>query len=133
MLKLNYLKWSLRITALFLWYFTPVYIFTVLGLITNVSIFSYSFVRQPYQWDFELMFAVLFLVWGIFLWMASNKSAENILFIRFTAWSLMTHVAVMVSLGLSREGELVHFFVDSIPYLILGIVLIIGVANKKHQ
>ena len=126
----NYLKWNLRLTSVFLWYFTPAYILTVLGSVSNLRIFGYSFVRQPYQWDFELMFAVLFLIWGIFTWIASCNPKENSLFVRFTAWALLTHGIVMICLGFLRAGELTHFLIDSVPYFVLGLVLFFGI-NKK--
>lgn len=128
----KYLKWCLRLTAVYLWYFTPAYILTVLGSVSNLRVFGYSFVREPYQWDFELMFAILFLVWGIFTWIASRNPKEHILFVQFTAWALVTHAGVMVCLGFLRNGELLHFLVDSVPYFVLGIILFVGV-NKKYS
>lgn len=125
------MKWALRLTAVFLWYFTPIYILTLLGAVTNLSFRGYSFVRQPYQWDFELMFAVFFLVWGIFIWRASHNPLQYILFIHFTAWALLTHALVMISLGILRAGEFIHFFIDSIPYFVLGILLFIKI-NRKY-
>lgn len=132
-MKQNYLKWTLRFTAVFLWYFTPGYILTILGSFTNLRFFDYAFVRQPYQWDFELMFAVLFLVWGIFTWIVSRNPLQNTFFIHFTAWALLTHAVVMVSLGILREGELVHFLVDSVPYFVFGAMLFFGIKGKHTK
>ena len=80
-------------------------------------------IRRPYQFDFELMFTVLYFVWGIFLWKFSKEPNKNSNFVSFTAWAFLTQAIVMIILAVFRTEEALHFVLDSIPWFILGTLL----------
>jgi len=80
-------------------------------------------IRYPYQWDYELMFAGLFLVWGIFVWEASKKLSENKSVIHFTAWAFLAHAVSMIIVGLIRSSAFVHLLTDSIPWFLISFAI----------
>jgi len=120
----KYLKIVLKISAIFLWYFTPLFLLIVSDvgnqLFQSGTFFGDLIVRYPYQWDYELMFAGFYLVWGIFVWKAAKNPENNSTFIKFTAWGFFANVATNMIVGLFRTEELSHLVTDSIPWLVLG-------------
>lgn len=123
----KYPKIVLKISAIFLCYFTPLFLFIVLDIgnwpLQPNSFFGDLIVRHPYQWDYELMFAGLYLVWGIFIWRASKNLGNNLMFIRFTAWGFFVNASTMVITGLLKTQELAHLAIDSIPWLALSFLM----------
>ena len=117
----------LKISALFLWYFTLVFLLAVFGsnipLLKEDTFLGDILIRRPYQFDFELMFTVLYFVWGIFLWKSSKESNKNSNFVSFTGWTFLTQAIVMVILAFLQSRESLHFIFDSIPWFILGALL----------
>ncbi|GEM_PF-2962594 len=117
----------LKICAIFLWYFTLVFLLAVFGsyipLLKENTFLGDILIRRPYQFDFELMFTVLYFVWGIFLWKSSVNPNKNSNFVSFTAWAFLTQAIVMIVLAVLRTDETLHFVLDSIPWFILGTLL----------
>lgn len=89
-------------------------------------------IRYPYQWDFELFFAGLFLVWGIFIWRASQNLHRDKSVIHFTAWAFLTHAVTMIIVGLIRQQELTHLVNDSISWFLMSF-LIFYFQNKYNS
>lgn len=122
------LKISLKISAIFLWYFTPLFLFIVSDIGSNLfqqdTILGNLIVRYPYQWDYELMFAGFYFIWGVFIWKASKNPENNLSFIKFTAWGFFANVLTNIIAGLFRMEELAHLMTDSIPWFVLGYLIL---------
>lgn len=118
----------LKTSAVFLWYFTPLFFLIVsdvgIRLFQQDSFLGDLIVRHPYQWDYELMFAGFYLVWGIFVWKASKNPENNSSFIKFTAWGFFATVLTNIIVGLSKTSDLAHLITDSIPWFVLGVLIL---------
>lgn len=105
-------KILIRLVAIYLWWFSIVFIlaigFSSISFLAEGTSLGDTLIRHPYQWDFELMFTVLFFIWGIFLWRSSTDIKSNKTFINFTAWALLTHGLVFITIGLLKPGILTH-------------------------
>lgn len=108
-----------KVGAVYLWWYTIVFILVVADMKLNFLSEGIKNIlaRYPYQVDYELMFTVLFFVWGIFLW----KDAR---LIKFSGYAFLTQGFVMIILGLFRQNEMVHLFTDSILWIVLGYLLL---------
>ncbi|MCC6323439.1 hypothetical protein IT400_01460 [Candidatus Nomurabacteria bacterium] len=108
-----------KISALYLWWYGIVFILVVADL--KLGFLSEGLknilARYPYQWDYELMFTILFFVWGIFLWKDFRLN-------KFSGYAFLTQGIVMVTLGIIRQNEIIHLFTDSILWIILGCLLL---------
>lgn len=121
------LKIVLKVSALYLWYFTPLFLLIISNgshLLQQGTFLGNLIIRHPYQWDYELMFAGLYLVWGIFVWKASKNIENNLNLIKFTAWGFFAIIVTNIIVGLFRIHELAHLISDSIPWLLLGSLII---------
>lgn len=128
MAKEKFLKIILKISAVFLWYFVPLFFLIVSGtgnrLFQQDTFWGNLIVRYPYQWDYELMLAGFYLIWGIFVWKASKNPANNLNFIKFTAWGFLVNVLTNIIVGLFRTYELAHLITDSISWFVLGFLIL---------
>ena len=108
-----------KIGAIYLWWYVGVFILVLTDLKLNFLTEGIKnvLVRYPYQWDYELMFTILFFVWGIFLW-------KNIYLIKFSGYMFVSQGIVMIILGIIRENEMIHLFTDSILWIVLGFLLL---------
>ena len=126
----NHLSILLKVTAIFLWYFVTLFFFLVWDLnrvdpfLKEGTLLGDMIVRHPYQWDFELFFAGLFLVWGIFLWKASKNTQKDCALIRFTGWAFLVHATTMIVVGVINSQDFIHLASDSIYWFILGSLLL---------
>lgn len=131
----RYLKNVLKISAIFLWYFTPLFLLIVSDIGSRLfqenTFWGNLIVRHPYQWDYELMFAGFFLIWGIFVWKAARTPEKDLTFIKFTAWGFFAIVLTNILVGLFRTQDLIHLITDSIPWLVLG--LLIFYMSKRYD
>ena len=121
------LKNILKVSAIYLWYFTPLFFLIVsdIGnrLFEQGTFFGGLIIRYPYKWDYELMFAGFYFVWGIFVWKAAKNPENNVSLIKFTAWGFFANVAMNIIVGLFRTQELSHLATDSIPWFVLGLLI----------
>lgn len=130
MLTEKFQKNILRLSALFLWYFVVLFFFIVWDLQRAEPLFKQgtllgdAMIRFPYQWDFELFFAGLFFVWGIFLWQASTNILRDARLAAFTGWAFIVHALTMIIVGIIRNQELAHLVNDSISWFLLGSLLL---------
>lgn len=129
----------LKVTAIFLWYFVVLFFFLAWDLsranpfFEEGSFMGDMVVRQPYQWDFELFFAGLFLVWGVFLWQASKEPQKNSSFIRFTGWAFLVHAITMIIVGLIKSEDFIHLVSDSIYWFLFSSLLLYLQAPLTQQ
>jgi len=123
------LKITLKIAAIFLWYFVLLFLFIISDMAMSTPFLNQGtfigdlIIRFPYQWDYELMFAGLFLVWRVFVWKASNNISENEAIIQFTAWAFLVHAISMITVGLIRTSAFVHLLTDSIPWFLISFLI----------
>ena len=129
------LKIILKISAIFLWYFTPLFLLIISDIGSRLfqegTFLGEAIVRHPYQWDYELMFAGFFLIWGIFVWKAAKNPKDNLSFIKFTAWGFFAIVITNILVGVFKTQDLVHLVNDSIPWFLLGFLIFI--MSKKYD
>lgn len=114
-MKMN-LSLSLKILALFFWWYGVVFVLSVARL-GGVSLPALPFLEyrgDVYAWDFELMFTAIFLVWGWYLWIASKEPQQHRLFIGFTIAATLAHIAAMLVIGLIRTTDLTHLLIDAV-------------------
>ena len=112
----------LKIQAVVFLLFAAFVIFTILFGQNPLSEFFYQ--GEEFHWDYEVMFAGLFFVWGIFLWMISYDPAKHASFIDFTIVANAMHIAVMIVIGLIDSNELRHLFTDGV-FLFVPTLLIL--------
>lgn len=130
MKKETSLKLLLKISSVFLFYFVLLFLFITWDLTQNYQILKEGttlgnlIIRYPYQWDYELFFAGLFLVWGIFLWGSSKNLEKNITFIKFTGLAFIVHAITMLIVGIVIPENFTHLLLDSIPWFILGTLIL---------
>lgn len=135
-MKIKPLQITLKITAIFLWYFVALFFFIVWDLNRATPFFEKGtllgdmVIRSPYQWDFELMFSGLFLIWGIYVWEAAKNPEQNKAIISFTAWGFLMHAVTMIIIGLIRQHELVHLANDSIYWFTISFFIFYFKAKK---
>jgi hypothetical protein len=121
------LSFSLRLLAIFFFWYTAAFILSVLPLleIKGALLPQLSFRGGAHVWDFEFFFMVIYFVWGIFLWKASNAPLKQKLFIDFTLWATLAHIFAMLVVGFIRRADLSHLLVDAtalaIPLLLVTI------------
>lgn len=119
------LSLSLKLLAWFFFWYTVVFILSVLPLlgIELPSVFQPQFRGHAYVWDFELFFTAIYFVWGIFLWKASRTPRQHRFFIDFTICATFAHILAMLTVGLIRTTDLVHLLLDGLALAIpLGLV-----------
>lgn len=117
---------SLQLLAVFFFWYIVVFMLSVLPLL-GVSFAPYlqpEFRGDTYAWDFELFFTAIFAVWGVFLLKAAKTPQKHILFIDFTIWATIAHIAAMLVIGIIRIDDLVHLVKDAIA-LTLPLVMVI--------
>lgn len=89
--------------------------------------FGNIFIRpdQLANLEFEILFALLFLVWGIFLWISARSPEDNKLFIYFTVWASIVHLLWMICVAFINPSDAWHMGRDMIIPIVLtsGIVL----------
>ena len=120
----NRLSLSLKILALYFWSFTPTFILSLLPQ-RNTSL-GEIFIRdaQVAGYQFELLFALIFLVWGVYLWKAAEKPTKQKFFIDFTIWASIVHLAWMILMAILQPADLVHLLRDAtILAVLLGLVI----------
>lgn len=113
---------SLKVLAIILWLFTPLFLITILYLnnLINLPGWLIPDIRGEYKWDFELMFAVIYFVWGIFLWKAAKYPVKHLLFIDFTIWANLIHGLTMILIGIINKDEFFHLLNDGGLLIILA-------------
>lgn len=119
------LRMILKISAIFLWYFTPLFFLIVSSplLFHQGTFWGDLIVRHPYQWDYEFFFALFYLVWGVFVWKAAKNPSKDISLVKFTAWAFLVNAISLILVGFFRRLELAHLATDSIPWIVISAVI----------
>ncbi len=120
----NKFSLSLKLLAIYFWSFTPTLILSLLP--QRDTVLGEIFIRdaQVAGYQFELLFALIFLVWGIYLWKVSNKPNIQYLFIDFTIWTSIIHLLWMVFIALIQPLDMTHLLRDAAILAVpLGLVI----------
>lgn len=115
---------SLKLLAIYFWSFTPTFILSIAP--QRDSLLGQMFIReaQVTEWQFELLFALIFLVWGAFLWKASTNPSSYSFFIKFTIWTSLAHLAWMLLLAVIEYADRLHLLRDALVLgALIGLVL----------
>ncbi len=130
-MKLN-LGLALKILALFFWWYIVVFVLSVAPLlgVQLPSALIPEFRGAEYAWDFELMFTLMFAVWGYYLWVASRVPEQHLFFTNFTIVATFAHILGMLVIGLIRPDDLMHLLIDAIA-LTIPTVLVMYAKSRK--
>ncbi len=93
------------------------------GLVAEGTVLARLLLWRPLNMAYESMLVAIYVVWGGFLWRASENPLEHRSLIDFTIWANAAHAGVMFILALSIPGELVHL-VGDVPLLALIVVVL---------
>lgn len=121
---------SLKILAIYFWSFTPTFVWSLLP--QRESLLGKIFIRedQVAGYQFELLFALIFLVWGAYLWKASNDPQRYSFFIHFTLTTTFVHVFWMFLMAIIDIADRVHLIRDA---LVLGSIFTIALYTKMKS
>lgn len=120
----NKFSLSLKLLAFYFLSFTPTFILSITP--QRDSFLGQIFIRdtQVTEWQFELLFALIFLVWGTFLWKASRSPGTHSFFITFTIWASIAHLAWMLLLAITEHEDRLHLLRDALVLgTLVGLVL----------
>ena len=81
----------------------------------------------------EQMLAAVYLVWGVFLWVAARAPLEHRLFIDFTIAANLAHAAVMAVQSFTYQGEHAHLWGDVvILFVVMGVLAALWLPVRNH-
>jgi len=135
--KRSVVSLSIKFLAVILWSFIPLFFLTLLALrypdTILGNVFDVAFIRGEYRWDFELMFASVYFVWGIFLWKAAHNPERSKALIQFTVFANLAHGVVMTFLGILRPGEFLHLLYDSLLIVAPSLLIFFSMRSSKES
>jgi len=111
-------------------------IFLVLFGIVFILVYPLSLVwPSGWHWGqgyshFWPMILGVYVVWGVYLIIASRNPAEHRSLISFTAWASLVHGVIMAVQAAQDSRETGHFIGD-VPALILVFLVLIWLAPRK--
>lgn len=125
------LSFSLKLLAVFYWSYIPTFLL-------SFSSYRYTdlgqiFVReaQVANWEFELLFLLIFMIWGIFLWKVSNNPYKHRLFIDFTLFAGLIHILWMLFVASVNTMDTLHLVKDAAVFSIP--LVLVYYFYKKHD
>ena len=123
------LSLSLKLLSIYFWFYTPVFVLSILP--QGSSSLGRFFVReaQIVNWEFELLFALLFFIWGAYLWIASGDPMKYRFFVSFTIWTTIAHILWMVFVAMLNTADTVHLLKDAF-FLAVPLVLILWFRSR---
>lgn len=127
----NKLSLALKLLAIYFWSYTPVF---VLSLLPQRNTFlGEIFIRdaQVAGYQFELLFAAIFLIWGVYLWKASSKPDNHRFFIDFTIWTSVVHLLWMILMALLQPADTAHLLRDA-AVLAIPLGLVVYLRKRKY-
>jgi hypothetical protein len=72
----------------------------------------------------EQMISVIYIVWGVFLWLAAKDPFQHRMFINFTIAANVAHFGLMAVQSLLMQGEHAHLYGD----VLAGFIVIAALA-----
>ena len=111
-------------------------IFLVLFGIVFILVYPISLV-WPSGWTwgngyshYYPMIVGVYVVWGVFLIIASRSPGEHRSLIAFTAWASLAHGLIM-AVQAAQDGMETGHFIGDVPALILVFVVLLWLAPRK--
>lgn len=81
----------------------------------------------------EQMLAIVYIVWGLFLWRAADDPARNRLFIDFTLIANIAHAGLMVIQAFTYSGEHTHLMGDiPVGFAILAVLAAVWIPARRR-
>lgn len=118
------MKTILKLYALVFWCLVLSFLVQFIGVEGGSDVIRSTLRGGEYRWDYEAMYAVVNLVWGIYCWKASKQPDQHLLFIDFTIWANVAHAVLMTVVGALRPGEFYHLLIDSLTLFIPAVILL---------
>ena len=122
---------SIKLLAVYFWSFMPTFILSLLP--QRNTVFGELFIRdaQVAGYQFELLFALIFFVWGVYLWKASKNPGTHLFFIDFTLWASVAHLLWMVLIATIQPADTTHLLRDAV-ILAIPLSLVTYFRRSKH-
>jgi len=132
-------SYLLKFISLELWIFSAKVVLVMIGLIIGASfvqegnVFADFLMRRPYRWDFETMIASIYIVWGYFLWKASQDPENHKSLIYFTIYANMMHGFVMIIQAMVRTKETARLLGDAMHLFLPAVLVLILILYKTRK
>ena len=121
----------LKLFAVIFWYLSISFIIQLIAVKMGSSWVQSTLRHGDYRWDYEAMYAVVNVVWGVFCWKASAQPEKHSLFVSFTIWANIFHPIVMTTVGIFRPGDFFHLLGDSLVLFLPAVMLLY--LTKRHK
>lgn len=114
----------LKLYALVFWYITFILTLALISTRLGYSFLNFTIRQGEYRWDYEIMLASIYLVWGLYLWKSAKSPQAYLPFISFTIWANIAHAIVMTLVGVFRPGDFSHLLTDSLVLFMPAVTLL---------
>jgi hypothetical protein len=124
----------LRLTAV-----AFIVVFTLLFLASVTRTDTPEFLYRLFAWGDigdaeEQMLAAVYIVWGVWLWIAARAPVQHRLFIDFTITANLAHAAVMAVQSFTYRGEHAHLWGDVVILLaVIGVLAALWLPVRKQS
>jgi hypothetical protein len=82
----------------------------------------------------EQMISIIYIVWGVFLWLAAKDPFQHSLFINFTIAANVAHFALMGVQSLVMAGEHAHLYGDVLfGFIVIAVLAVPWFAARGAQ
>jgi hypothetical protein len=80
------------------------------------------------------MLAAVYIVWGVYLWIAARAPLQHRLFIDFTITANLAHAAVMAVQSFAYQGEHAHLWgYVVILFAVIGVLAALWLPVRKQS
>ncbi|MEO5909243.1 MAG: DUF6632 domain-containing protein [Pelobium sp.] len=83
-----------------------------------------------------LMIVTIYLIWGIYFFVAAKSPEKNISFLKFTMWANLGHGLIMIPLALDGTHIYTSKFLTDIPFILflsIGIYILLPEVESKNE
>ena len=114
-------------------------VFTLLFLASVTRTDTPEFLYRLFAWGDvgdaeEQMLAAVYVVWGVFLWIAARAPLQHRLFIDFTIVANLAHAAVMAVQSFTYQGEHAHLWGDVvIVFAVMGVLAALWLPVRRAE
>ena len=114
-------------------------VFTLLFLASVTHTDTPEFLYHLFAWGDigdaeEQMLAVVYIVWGVCLWIAARAPLQHRLFIDFTIAANLAHAAVMAVQSFTYQGEHAHLWGDVvILFAVIGLLAVLWLPARSQS